>query len=133
LKRIAIMSPVQHRINGAALSFSLENELRLFRDELAKAPERIGRTLVKDGPLRVTLVGIRADGGMREHRAAGPVTIHVLEGEIEVTAADRRWPLRAGELLALDAGVVHAVTSKPGAIFPLTVMHGDGDRPSKTS
>jgi quercetin dioxygenase-like cupin family protein len=124
------MSPVQHRISGAALSFSLEDELKLLKDELAKASERIGRTLVKDGPLRVTLVGIRADGRMREHRAAGPVTIHVLEGRIEVTASDRLWPLHAGGLLALDGGVVHAVTSKTGAVFLLTVMHGDGDRRS---
>jgi quercetin dioxygenase-like cupin family protein len=124
------MSPVQHRITGAALSFSLEDELRVLKDELAKAAERIGRTLVKDGPLRVTLVGVRADGAMREHRAPGPVTIHVLEGEIEVSAADQTWPLHAGNLLALDGGVVHAVTSKTGGIFLLTVMHGDGDQPS---
>jgi quercetin dioxygenase-like cupin family protein len=121
----AIMSPVQHRISGAALSFSLEDEMRLLREELTKAPARIGRTLVKDGPLRVTLVGVRADRGMHEHRAAGPVTIHVLEGAIEVSADGRDWPLRAGELLALDGGIAHAVMSATGGIFLLTVMHGD--------
>ena len=121
------MSPVQHRISGAALSFSLEDEMLLLREELAKAPARIGRTLVKDGPLRVTLVGIRADGGMREHRAAGPVTIHALEGAIDVSADGKNWPLRVGELLALDGGVTHAVTSATGGIFLLTVMHGDAD------
>ena len=120
------MSPVQHRISGAALSFSLEDEMRLLREDLAKAPARIGRTLVKDGPLRVTLVGIHPDRGMHEHRAAGPVTIHVLEGTIEVTADGKAWPLRAGELLALDRGVPHAVTSAEGGVFLLTVMHGDG-------
>ena len=121
------MSPVQHRISGAALSFSLDDEMQLLREELAKAPARIGRTLVKDGPLRVTLVGIRADRGMREHRAAGPVTIHVLEGVVDVSADGKDWPLRAGELLALDGGVTHAVTSATGGIFLLTVMHGDAE------
>jgi quercetin dioxygenase-like cupin family protein len=99
--------------------------MRLLREELTKAPARIGRTLVKDGPLRVTLVGVRADRGMHEHRAAGPVTIHVLEGAIEVSADGRDWPLRAGELLALDGGIAHAVMSATGGIFLLTVMHGD--------
>lgn len=121
------MSPVQHRISGAALTFSLEHEMRLVHDELAKAPARIGRTLVKDGPLRVTLVGVRADGSMHEHRAAGPVTIHVLEGAVVVDAEGKKWPLRAGELLALDAGVAHAVTSDQGGIFLLTVMHAEGE------
>ena len=119
------MSPVQHRISGAALSFSLENEMRLLRDELAKAPARIGRTLVKDGSLRVTLVGIRADHGMHEHRAAGPVTIQVLEGAVEVSAEGKQWPLHVGELLALDGGVTHAVASAQGGVFLLTVMHDD--------
>jgi quercetin dioxygenase-like cupin family protein len=130
-RRKAIMSPVRHRISGSALSFSLDDELRVIRDELRRAPERIGRTLVKDGPLRVTLVGIQGNVVMREHRAAGPVTIHVLEGGIEVTAADTRWPLRAGDLLALDAGVLHTVASKTGGIFLLTIMHGASDYPVK--
>lgn len=119
------MSPVQHTITGAVLSFSLEEELRALRDELARAPARIGRTLVKDGPLRVTLVGVRADRGMHEHRSAGPVTIHVLEGAVDVEAGAKSWPLGAGMLLALDAGVPHSVTSDQGGIFLLTVMHGE--------
>ncbi|HVX39723.1 MAG TPA: cupin domain-containing protein [Gemmatimonadaceae bacterium] len=121
------MSPVQHPVTGTALTFSLQDELRTVREELAKAPARIGRTLVKDGPLRVTLVAVHADRGLHEHRSAGPVTIHVLEGAVEVEAAGKKWPLSAGMLLALDAGVPHAVTSTDGGIFLLTVMHGDGN------
>lgn len=117
------MSPVQHRISGAALSFSLAEEMRLLREDLAKAPARAGRTLVKDGQLRVTLVGLHAERGMSEHRAPGPVTIQVLEGAMEVSAEGKSWPLRAGDLLALDGGVVHAVTSAAGSIFLLTVVH----------
>jgi len=121
------MSPVKHRVSGAALSFSLENELRVVRDELTRAPARIGRTLVKDGPLRVTLVGLRPDHSLQEHRSSGPITIHVLEGGVDVHAAGKRWPLDAGMLLALDGGVAHSVTSAKGGIFLLTVMHGDGE------
>lgn len=118
------MSPVQHRVSGAALSFTLADEMQRVREELAKVQARIGRTLVKDGPLRVTLVGLNADHGLHEHRAAGPVTIHVLEGAIEVDVAGARKSLDAGMLLALDAGVAHAVTSRSGGFFLLTVMHG---------
>jgi quercetin dioxygenase-like cupin family protein len=123
---MVVMSPVQHRISGAALSFSLDEEMRVLRQDLAKAPSRIGRTLVKDGPLRVTLVGIHPDGAMHEHRAAGPVTIHVLDGAIDVIADGKAWPLGVGGLLALDAGVTHSVASPQGGVFLLTVMHGDG-------
>ena len=119
------MSSLQHRITGPALSFSLEDEMATVRGELAKAPTRIGRTLVKDGPLRVTLVGVRADGGMQEHSSTGPVTIQVLEGVVDVEADGTRWPLGVGTLLALDGGIKHTVTSADGGIFLLTVMHGN--------
>jgi quercetin dioxygenase-like cupin family protein len=121
------MSPVQHRISGAALSFVLADEMERVRQELAKVQARIGRTLVKDGPLRVSLVGLHAGHGLHEHRASGPVTIHVLEGTIEVDVGGARHPLEAGMLLALDAGVVHSVNSRSGGFFLVTVMHGAAD------
>lgn len=128
------MSPVQHVVTGPALTFSLEKEVLLVRVELAKSPSRFGRTLVKDGPLRVTLIGVNAGHGLAEHSAPGPVTIHVLDGAIDVTAAGILFPLTAGTLLALDAGVAHAVTSPQGGIFLLTVLHGVvGDRPVRSS
>lgn len=118
------MSPVQHQVSGVALSFTLADEMQRVREELAKVKARIGRTLVKDGPLRVMLVGLKADHELHEHRAAGPVTIHCLEGAIEVEVGGARHPLDAGMLLALDAGVAHSVTSRSGGFFLLTVMHG---------
>ncbi|MGH7619885.1 MAG: cupin domain-containing protein [Gemmatimonadaceae bacterium] len=101
--------------------------MQRVREELAKVESRIGRTLVKDGPLRVTLIGLHADHGLHEHRAAGPVTIHVLEGMIEVDVGGARHLLDTGMLLALDTGVAHSVTSRSGGFFLLTVMHGDAE------
>ena len=121
------MSPVQHQVSGAALSFTLADEMQRVREELAKVRARIGRTLVKDGPLRVTLIGLNADHELHEHRAAGPVTIHCLEGAIEVAVGGARHPLDTGMLLALGAGVAHSVTSDSGGFFLLTVMHGEAD------
>src|SRR5438094_6783455 len=61
----ALMSSIQHRVSGRALSFSLEDEMRKVRQELTSASARIARTLVKDGPLTVTLVAVRSGGGLR--------------------------------------------------------------------
>jgi len=116
------VSPIQHRVTGQTLSFSLQDEMGKVREELTSQPARAGRTLIKDGPLTVTLVAVRAGGGLPEHKAAGPVTIHVLEGEIDDTVAGERWPAVAGTLLALDAGVPHAVASTGGGVFLFTVV-----------
>ncbi|HXD48468.1 MAG TPA: cupin domain-containing protein [Gemmatimonadaceae bacterium] len=126
------MSPVQHPITGRSLSFVLADEMKLLSDELQRMPARVGRTLVKDGRLRVTLVGVKAGQGLPEHVAEGPVTIHVLEGAMDVEAVGKQWPLAAGGLLALDGGVTHSVLSRDGAIFLLTVMQPERGAPSAT-
>lgn len=116
------MSPVRHTITGSALSFSLEEELQIIREQLGSAAARIGRTLVKDGPLRVTLVGLNAGGTLSPHKAEGPITVHVIDGEIEFEAEDKLWTLPTGTLFALDAGITHSVSAKKGGIFLLTVV-----------
>jgi quercetin dioxygenase-like cupin family protein len=115
------MSPVQHPVSGSALSFSLAEESRRVRAELGDSRERIARTLVKEGSLRVTLVALRAGGALEPHKAEGPISVHVLEGDVELTADGRTWSLEPGGLLALDAGVTHDVRSSRGALFLLTV------------
>lgn len=116
------MTPVKHAVTGAALSFRLDDELQLLREALETAGERSGRTLLKNGPLRVTLVGLKAGGTLRTHRADGPITVQVLEGSIDFESGGTIWPLAAGSLLSLEAGVPHSVASVAGGIFLLTVV-----------
>jgi len=116
------MSPVRHPVSGVALSFALETELETVRRELAHAAGRVARTLVKEGPLRLTLVGMGPGGHLRPHQAAGPIAVQVLEGAVEFEAEGRTWPLAAGALLVLDAGVTHEVRSAEGGFFLLTVV-----------
>ncbi|HEY0971950.1 MAG TPA: cupin domain-containing protein [Gemmatimonadales bacterium] len=114
------MSPVQRPISGPALSFALADELRIIHEQLATT-SRTARTLVKNGPLRATLIGLAAGGELASHRAEGPITLHVLEGTLELEAEGSSYELPTGSLLALDAGIVHAVRSRDGGVFLLTV------------
>ncbi len=114
------MSPVQRPLSGSPLSFSLDQELRTVRAQLADG-SRSARTLVKNGPLRATLIGIAPGGSMATHSADGPIMVQVLDGAIEFEVEGRTWPLPAGTLFSLDAGVVHAVHAPQGGIFLLTV------------
>jgi quercetin dioxygenase-like cupin family protein len=72
--------------------------------------------------MRATLVGLRAGGSLKPHKADGPITVHVLEGEIEFEAEARSWTLPAGALFALDGGITHSVRAPDGGIFLLTVV-----------
>jgi quercetin dioxygenase-like cupin family protein len=115
------MTPVHRSLAGDVLAFDLSEEMQLVRDELAAGHVRIARTLVKEGPLRLTLVGLSPGGAMHEHEAGGPVTIHVLDGELDLNAGGKTRAHRVGALIALDRRVRHAVSSSRGALFLLTL------------
>ncbi|MBX6365093.1 MAG: cupin domain-containing protein [Gemmatimonadetes bacterium] len=84
------------------------------------------RTLVREGPLRVTLVGLGPRGELAPHRAVGPIAIHVVSGELDFRVDGERRRLRAGDVLSLAAGVVHDAESADGARFLLTLVDPGG-------
>ncbi len=110
------------------LSFHLgEEHARVNDPVLLERNGRTARTLVKNGPLRVTLVMLGAGGEIAPHRAEGPITVHVLDGDIQFSAADQDYRLVPGDLLVLDAGVEHHVGSENGGAFLLTVVLPPGE------
>lgn len=84
---------------------------------------RSARTLVKEGPLRLTIMELDAGGYLPPHRTDGPLSIHVLRGEVTFLADDKSYPLGGGDVLVLAGGVEHAARSRDGAVFLLTVVH----------
>lgn len=112
---------VNRQVSGAAIRVTLADEMEVVRQQLASGKERAARTLIKDGSLRATLVGLRAGGSLAPHKADGPISVHVLEGALEFEAEGQRWTLPAGTLFGLDAGLTHSVAAPDGGLFLLTV------------
>lgn len=72
----------------------------------------------------VTVVGVALDAGaaMREHVAAVPILIHVVEGEGVLEVGGTRHPLRAGTLVHVDARAPHAVEALAPTRFLLVLL-----------
>ena len=121
------MSAVHRSLAGKVLAFELGEEMHLIREQLSGGRDRIARTLVKEGSLRLTLVGLAPGGGLDEHDAPGPITIHVLEGELELTAGGETGTYAMGALIAVGRRVRHAVRSQRGAMFLLTLSTPQSD------
>jgi len=119
----AIMSSMDRTIEGDVLVRHLTRDELMIDPLLLARSGRSGRTLVKEGSLRLTIMALTAGGDMPAHRTDGPVTIHVLDGGIVVEALGREYPLGIGELVALAPGVQHSVRSAGGGVFLLTVVH----------
>lgn len=117
------MTPLKHPVSGPVLTFSLPEEMARLKTELRNAPARSAKTLIKEGRVTVTLIGVNPGGSLHAHKADGPITIQVLEGEVELAIGETTQALPAGTLLALEGGIMHAVHSAHGGIFLLTVVH----------
>lgn len=116
------MSAITRSLSGTVLDFRLEEERSRVADSaILKRTGRSARTLSKEGDIRVMLVVLDAGAEIDTHRAAGPITVQVLDGTLDFEVGDAVHELRTGMLLTVPAGVDHAVRSEPGATFLLTV------------
>jgi quercetin dioxygenase-like cupin family protein len=114
--------PLSRPLADDLIHFNVEEErLRLAASDALGRTGRSARTLVKDGPLRVTLIALGPGGRIAEHSADGPITIHPVHGTLLVDVLGQRRSLGPGDVLALGGGVEHAVESEEGAAFLLTV------------
>jgi quercetin dioxygenase-like cupin family protein len=113
-----------HRIlDGDVLVHHLTQDERMLDLELLARHGRTARTLVKEGPLRLTIMGIAAGGVLPTHRTDAHVTIHLLEGQVTFTARGRDYTLNVGDVLIFAPNVEHEARSATGGVFLLTVLY----------
>jgi quercetin dioxygenase-like cupin family protein len=116
------MPTINRPLAGGSLRFRLEDELQqISATGLPARQGRSARTLVKDGPLRVTLIVLGAGESIPEHYADGPITVAPIAGEIAFHTNESTETLRPGDLLALGPGIRHSVESATGGAFLLTI------------
>lgn len=83
-------------------------------------------TLYKSGGLTIALFLFERFTGLPEHRAAGIVNMHVLRGQLKITAEDQVHELRSGQMLVLAPGLKHAVAAEEEGEMLVTVRLVDG-------
>jgi quercetin dioxygenase-like cupin family protein len=111
-----------HQISGSFLLFDIGEESRsILEAARTAAVGHAGKTLVKEGPLRMVILGFTPGSSLREHQAGGPVSIQALSGAVEVSALDGAELLNGGETLVLAADIPHSVTAKEYSVLLLTI------------
>ncbi len=118
------MTPLQRHIAADVLVQHLDQDALTIDAELLAQRGRSARTLVKDGPLRLTLMALAPGGVLPAHTTDARVSIHIVKGDVTFLAVDREYVLTSGDVFVLAPGVEHAARSRTGAVFLLTVVHG---------
>jgi quercetin dioxygenase-like cupin family protein len=78
-------------------------------------------SLYKHGPTSVSLFLFGPQTRLAPHRTKGTVVIHVLKGNMIISAEGQSHDLRSGNVLVLAAGVQHEVVSQEESEMLLTV------------
>jgi quercetin dioxygenase-like cupin family protein len=77
--------------------------------------------LFKSRDLEVMRLVLLAGKTMPAHKVDGEITLHCLEGRLEVTVDGRASPLHAGQLMVLDGASVHALRALADASLLVTI------------
>lgn len=78
------------------------------------------------GSVTIVLFAFEAGGELPQHQSNGVVTIHVLEGVLNVELEAHNHELQASQILVLQPNVPHSVRAVAPARMLLTVhLHGD--------
>lgn len=79
------------------------------------------RALFKSDDLELMHLVLRAGQSLPPHQVPGDITIQCIEGRVEVEVDARATLLRAGQLLYLRGGALHAVTAVEASSVLVTV------------
>lgn len=85
-------------------------------------PELRSQALVSTPSLEVMRLVPKAGHVVPSHAVAGPITIHCLQGLIEVQVEDRWQTLRGNELMYLAEGVEHALQVIADTVTLVTIQ-----------
>jgi quercetin dioxygenase-like cupin family protein len=110
------------RVSGRILQYELLDEANdVLRRAKATKVGRTARTLAKEGPFRITIVGMARGSMMKRHHVDGPISIHVMPGRIGLETANEVVELGPGDLTILDAAVEHDVIAAADSVFLMTM------------
>ena len=83
--------------------------------------------VVRHGPVTIIQFVFDEGGLLKEHRAEGVVTIHVLSGRLQVVVDEESRAVGQGELMALAPGVPHSLLALAPSEMLLTVHRLSAD------
>jgi quercetin dioxygenase-like cupin family protein len=98
----------------------LDEEIQRMRASPRQA-DRLAKTLVRNRNLRAVLMILDRGAKLPEHRADGSLAIQVVQGRVVVTVLGSTVDLAAGELLAIERDVTHAVIAIEDSALLLTI------------
>lgn len=104
----------------------IQMNLDAFRQQIKEEKswqtgDRNAITIFKTDSMRIVLVALHEGAEMKQHTAAGVISVQVLEGQISFRTALDTATMGIGQMSALHAGIPHSVYAIEESVFLLTL------------
>jgi quercetin dioxygenase-like cupin family protein len=118
------MSSMTRLLTAPNLTFDLLEQIRELRsDDAYVRSGRVGRTLAKQGSLRLTLVVLRKGIDVGTHHADHPMTLQPIEGRLRyrVEGQGEEFEIGAGQVLYFGPGHAQDIRALEDTALLLTI------------
>ena len=106
--------------------FDFRHEIdELESTEFWKLEDRIAKTLLKEGNFRIVLTLMKAGAVLKEQKAEGNVSIHVLRGRIRFRLDHDTVEGEQRQMMTLKPGASHSVEALDEAAFLISISASD--------
>ncbi len=120
------MSSLTRPLTGKHLTFDLAELIaELRQDEKYVRTGRIGRTLVKEGELRLTMTVLAEGAEVETHHAVAPMTLQVLLGRLQYRVGEEEHELEEGNFLFFGPGHAQDIRALEDTALLLTITGSD--------
>jgi quercetin dioxygenase-like cupin family protein len=85
----------------------------------------VSRTFSQTSFMSLTLFAFDTGEGLSSHTAAGDAFVYILDGEASITIGDTELNVKAGEVVAMPAGVPHSLQANNRFKMLLVVIKGN--------
>lgn len=96
-------------------------DIKSFEENLVFNAERIVTNVVIETTFSKEIrILLKSGQVMKEHKAPFPITVHILEGEIDFGVEGENHLLKKGSIIGLAANVKHDLHAKADSVVRLT-------------
>jgi quercetin dioxygenase-like cupin family protein len=110
-------------LQGLLLTFALDSEADALQASARSASDGLAsKTLIRQGPLRITLLTLRQGATLNSHQVEAPSSIQVLRGKLRITTDHGDVVIADDGMVTLAAGVIHSATALSDCAVLLTIV-----------
>jgi len=111
-------------LDASLMQFDLNKEVENIKHEKNWIEgSQSAKTLVKSENMCVLLIAMHMGDEMKMHQSNGPITLQVLEGNIQFLTWQNCISIKTGQLITLQKKMQHNLVAKMPSIFLLTLIN----------